>query len=145
MKWTAFWREKKRRVCSMFKKFSTYICLKKIYKMGCLECSGVPVLYIRRTFPKVKHHTPGNNPKDYTRHLEHGESLKSKTVLGCQTNGINPRSAIRQQQQFQHTLWTQCPNFCEHLYMQCYCYTPKVTSKQQIWNYWVVWRKHWGK
>jgi hypothetical protein len=35
----------------MFKKFSTYICWKK-YKMGCLEGSGVPVLYIGRTVPK---------------------------------------------------------------------------------------------
>jgi len=26
MKWTEFWREKKRRLCSMFKIFSTYIC-----------------------------------------------------------------------------------------------------------------------
>jgi len=26
MKWTAFWRERKRRLCSMFKIFSTYIC-----------------------------------------------------------------------------------------------------------------------
>jgi hypothetical protein len=26
----------------------------------------------------IKHHTPGNNPKDYTQHLEHGESLKSR-------------------------------------------------------------------
>jgi hypothetical protein len=26
----------------------------------------------------IKHHTPWNNPKDYTQHLEHGESLKSR-------------------------------------------------------------------
>jgi hypothetical protein len=26
----------------------------------------------------IKHHTPGNKPKDYTQHLEHGESLKSR-------------------------------------------------------------------
>jgi hypothetical protein len=26
----------------------------------------------------IKHHTPGNNPKDYTQHSEHGESLKSR-------------------------------------------------------------------
>jgi len=31
MKQTAFWREKKRRVYSMFKIFSTYICWKNIY------------------------------------------------------------------------------------------------------------------
>jgi hypothetical protein len=48
MKWTAFWREK-RRVCSMFKILSTYICWKNIYKMQYLEGSGKPVLYIGRT------------------------------------------------------------------------------------------------
>jgi hypothetical protein len=37
----------------MFKKFSTYICL-KIHKMACLEGSGVPVLNIGRTVPKGK-------------------------------------------------------------------------------------------
>jgi hypothetical protein len=26
----------------------------------------------------IKHHTPENNPKGYTRHTEHGESLKSR-------------------------------------------------------------------
>jgi hypothetical protein len=36
----------------MFKIFSTYMCWKKIYKMGYLEGSGVPVLYIGRTVPK---------------------------------------------------------------------------------------------
>jgi hypothetical protein len=35
----------------MFKKFSTYICLKK-YKMECLEGIGAPVLYIGRKVPK---------------------------------------------------------------------------------------------
>jgi hypothetical protein len=38
-------------VCSMFKQFGTYI-VEKIYKMGCLEGSGVHVLYIGRTVPK---------------------------------------------------------------------------------------------
>jgi hypothetical protein len=28
----------------------------------------------------IKHHTPENNPKGYTRHTEHGESLKSRMV-----------------------------------------------------------------
>jgi hypothetical protein len=28
----------------------------------------------------IKHHTPGNNPKDYTQHFEHGESLKSRII-----------------------------------------------------------------
>jgi hypothetical protein len=37
----------------MFKKFSTYgIFVEKIYKMGFLEGSGVPVLYIGCTVPK---------------------------------------------------------------------------------------------
>jgi hypothetical protein len=35
----------------MFKKFSTYI-VENIYKMGCLEGSDVPVLYIGRIVPK---------------------------------------------------------------------------------------------
>jgi hypothetical protein len=35
-------------MCSMFKILSTYICLKKIYKMQHLEGSGTPVLYIGR-------------------------------------------------------------------------------------------------
>jgi hypothetical protein len=36
----------------MFKKNSVRIFVEKIYKMGCLEGSGVPVLYIGRTVPK---------------------------------------------------------------------------------------------
>jgi hypothetical protein len=28
----------------------------------------------------IKHHTQENNPKGYTRHTEHGESLKSRTL-----------------------------------------------------------------
>jgi hypothetical protein len=36
----------------MFKIFSR-IFVEKIYKMGYLEGSGVPVLYIGRTVPKV--------------------------------------------------------------------------------------------
>jgi hypothetical protein len=28
----------------------------------------------------IKHHTPGNNAQDYTRHLEHGERLKSSVT-----------------------------------------------------------------
>jgi hypothetical protein len=36
----------------MFKKFSIYIFVEKMYKMGCMEGSGVPVLYIGRTVPK---------------------------------------------------------------------------------------------
>jgi hypothetical protein len=33
-------------------KNSVHIFVEKIYKMGCLEGSGVPVLYIGRTVPK---------------------------------------------------------------------------------------------
>jgi hypothetical protein len=33
-------------------KNSLYIFVDKIYKMGCLEGSGVPVLYIGRTVPE---------------------------------------------------------------------------------------------
>jgi hypothetical protein len=38
----------------MFKKFSIYIFVEKIYEIGYLEGSGVPVLYIGRTVPKGK-------------------------------------------------------------------------------------------
>jgi hypothetical protein len=31
----------------------------------------------------IKHHTPGNNPKDYTQHLERGKSLKSRICRIC--------------------------------------------------------------
>jgi hypothetical protein len=34
------------------KKNSVCIFVKNVYKMGCLEGSGVPVLYIVRTVPK---------------------------------------------------------------------------------------------
>jgi hypothetical protein len=42
-------KRKERRLCNMFKILIIYIyiyLLKKIYKMGCLDCSGVPVLYV---------------------------------------------------------------------------------------------------
>jgi hypothetical protein len=32
----------------------------------------------------IKHHTPENNPKDYTRHSEHSESLKSRSIVYLQ-------------------------------------------------------------
>ena len=51
MKWTAFWREKNVE-CAAYLKNSVRIFVEKIYKMGCLEGSGVPVLYIGRTVPK---------------------------------------------------------------------------------------------
>jgi hypothetical protein len=28
----------------------------------------------------IKHHTPENNPKGYTQHTEHSESLKSRII-----------------------------------------------------------------
>jgi hypothetical protein len=36
-------------------------------------------LYRRVDASAIKHHTPENNPKGYTRHTEHGESLKSRS------------------------------------------------------------------
>jgi hypothetical protein len=38
--------------CAACLKNSVLIFVEKIYKMGCLEGSGVPVLYIGRTVPK---------------------------------------------------------------------------------------------
>jgi hypothetical protein len=45
--------EKKNGVCAACLKNSVNIFVEKIHKMGCLEGSGVPVLYIGRKFPKV--------------------------------------------------------------------------------------------
>jgi hypothetical protein len=45
-------KREKWRACSMFKKNSERKFVEKIYKMVCLEGSGVPVLYIGRTVPK---------------------------------------------------------------------------------------------
>jgi hypothetical protein len=39
-------------VCAACLKNSVWIFVEKINKMGCLEGSGVPVLYIGRTVPK---------------------------------------------------------------------------------------------
>jgi hypothetical protein len=44
-------KRKKWRVCSMFKK-SVRVFVEQIQKMGCVESSGVPVLYIGRRVPK---------------------------------------------------------------------------------------------
>jgi hypothetical protein len=44
--------EEKNSVCAACLKNSGFIFVEKIYKMGCLEGSGVPVLYIGRTVPK---------------------------------------------------------------------------------------------
>jgi hypothetical protein len=44
--------EKKKIACAAYLKNSVHISVEKIYKMGCLEDSGVPVLYIGRTVPK---------------------------------------------------------------------------------------------
>jgi hypothetical protein len=54
MKLTAF-RRGKNGDCAACLKYSVRIFVeeeKKKYKMGCLEGSGVPVLYIGRTVPK---------------------------------------------------------------------------------------------
>jgi hypothetical protein len=47
----AFWREKTGEF-AVFLKNSVCIFVEKIYKIGCLEGSGVPVLYIGCTVPK---------------------------------------------------------------------------------------------
>jgi hypothetical protein len=47
----AFLREKNG-MCAACLKNSVWIFVEKIHKMGCLEGSGVPVLYIGRTVPK---------------------------------------------------------------------------------------------
>jgi hypothetical protein len=44
--------ERKKGECAACLKNSVRIFVKKIYKMGCLEGSGVPVLYIGRSVPK---------------------------------------------------------------------------------------------
>jgi hypothetical protein len=44
-------REKKGK-CAACLKNSVRIFVENVYKMGCLEGSGVPVLYIGRTVPK---------------------------------------------------------------------------------------------
>jgi hypothetical protein len=44
--------KRKIRECAACFKNSLSIFVEKIYKMGCLEGSGVPVLYIGRTVPK---------------------------------------------------------------------------------------------
>jgi hypothetical protein len=47
-------------------------------KMEQTQCSETSV---------IEHHTPGNNPKDYTQHLEYGESLKSRIILDATDMG----------------------------------------------------------
>jgi len=42
----------KNRECAACLKYSVHVFVEKIYKMGCLEGSGTPVLYIGRTVPK---------------------------------------------------------------------------------------------
>ena len=44
--------KRKKGECTACLKNSVRIFVEKIYKMGCLEGSGVPVLYIGRTVPK---------------------------------------------------------------------------------------------
>jgi hypothetical protein len=47
-----YFEEKKTESVQHVKKIQYVYLLKKFIKMGCLEGSGVPVLYIGRTFPK---------------------------------------------------------------------------------------------
>jgi hypothetical protein len=44
--------EEKKLESAAFLKNSVRIFVEKIYKMGCLEGSGMPVLYVGRTVPK---------------------------------------------------------------------------------------------
>jgi hypothetical protein len=48
MKWHF---EEKKTESAAYLKNSVRILVEKVYKMGCLEGSGVPVLYIGRTVP----------------------------------------------------------------------------------------------
>jgi hypothetical protein len=48
----AFLRKKKNGDYAACLKYSVRIFVEKIYKMGCLEGSGVPVLYVGRTVTK---------------------------------------------------------------------------------------------
>jgi hypothetical protein len=51
--WNKWHFEKKKNgECAACFKNSVRIFVEKMYKMGCLEGSGVPVLYIGRTVPK---------------------------------------------------------------------------------------------
>jgi hypothetical protein len=44
--------KRKKGECAACLKNSVHIFVEKIYEMGCLEGSGLPVLYIGRTVPK---------------------------------------------------------------------------------------------
>jgi hypothetical protein len=76
---------------------SSYVCLKpcvrpiahiRVYcpvECNLLGCSPACLFHVSSTeqtpcseTSAIKHHTPGNNPEDYTQNLEHGESLKSR-------------------------------------------------------------------
>jgi hypothetical protein len=52
--------EKKNGECAACLKNSVRIFVEKIHKMGCLEGSGVPVLYIGARFLKVNPLTPND-------------------------------------------------------------------------------------
>jgi hypothetical protein len=59
-----------RRVVFNSQRFGT-LCLFHLHRRVDMKCSETSA---------IKHHMPGNNPKEYTQHLEHGESLKSRSV-----------------------------------------------------------------
>jgi hypothetical protein len=67
MSCVTFWVVLRRRRTTNFNPHSFRIHLPM--KMEQTECSEMSA---------IKHHTPENNPKGYTRRSEHGESLKSK-------------------------------------------------------------------
>ena len=49
-------------MCAACLKNSVRIFVEKIHKMGCLEGSGVPVLYMGRTVPKANTKTSRYGP-----------------------------------------------------------------------------------
>jgi hypothetical protein len=57
-------------VCSIF--IGSIWSIHTPMKMDQTQCSETSA---------IKHNTPENNPKDYTRHSEHGESLKSRDII----------------------------------------------------------------
>jgi hypothetical protein len=69
------------------------LCLLHLHRRGDIKCVklerpklGLGLSNFKQTqcseTSVIKHHTPWNNPKYYTQHLEHGESLKSRSISG---------------------------------------------------------------
>jgi hypothetical protein len=47
----------------------------------------------------IKHHTPVNNPKDYTQHSEQGESLQSRDSIFSNVNNTNNNLLFAERQE----------------------------------------------